>query len=120
MIKMTTEEIQAKAESLKLQYGKPVRAIALEISENDLCVGFVREPSRQAKIVAVGAVTRIHATGSGINPVDMGMPLLESGFLAEHSDPRMNPIGGDDDIVISAAMQCADMLQVYTDGLKKK
>lgn len=120
MATMTQEEIKAKAVALSQQIGKPVKAIALQISADDVCVGFVREPSRQAKIVAVGAVTRIHSSGAGVNPVDMGMPLLESGFLAEHSDARMNPIGGVDDIVISAALQCADMLQIYTDGLKKK
>jgi hypothetical protein len=120
MIKMTHEQAYEKAKSLTIEKGKEVRAIILQISDDDLCVGFVQKPSRGAKIESIGAVTRIHASGNGVNPVDMGMPLLESGFLPDVSDPRMNPIGGDDDIVISAAMHCADMIKMYADTLKKK
>lgn len=112
---MTPEEVEAKAGQLAEKLQRKVYPILLNISETDQVVGFVQEPSRQAKIVAIGALMKDQ------NPVDYGMPILESSLIKEESDPRLYSTNPEhDNIVISAAIICAPIVQLYASEIKKK
>ena len=113
----TVETAEARAEELSKVLGRKVRAIVLQMDKSnpeDLCVGFVQEPFRMAKAKALGIA--IQST----NMMDWAIPLYESGILVEHSDARMDPLTGDDDVVISAAAMVGDWFTLYNSAIKKK
>ena len=119
----TVEAAEAKASELSITHNKQITSICLQIGEDDLCVGFVKKPNRDAKAIALTAfLNSVRTNGvTGMDLVGVGLPMLEGALLLDESDPRMNPfIGGDDDIVNSAAVACFDMLKFYMEAAKKK
>ena len=118
------EAAEEYAKTLTKQLGKKVDAFAFEVSEDDVCIGYVLEPSRQAKIAGLGLIMTMYSGTNDAGMIDGGMQILASCLIIDQSDIRldMNPANAkaDDNLIISAALWCARRTRTYTDSLKKK
>jgi hypothetical protein len=106
---MTTEQLNEKAQALASELGFKVHPLAFTNGEGQQILGFLREPTRSAKLSAMDDMMK--------SPSQAGETILNACLLIEHSDPR---ILSDDDVYVSATMDCLSILKVYQNDLKKK
>jgi hypothetical protein len=111
MEKQTKEQIAAKAAELEKRENRKVYPFAFETKEGEQIVGYMLEPNRQAKMACIDEMTKSITVA--------GSKLLEACLLKNDSDPRISSDKPEDDaIYISAALNCMQFMQTYTDTLK--
>jgi hypothetical protein len=110
----TYEEINAKAEELTKSHGTKVHAFtALNGTEDDKVVAFIKEPSR---LIKSRAMDKTYG-GMGFTA---GGEMLEACIIKEESDPRILSEAPEyDKFYLGAAKFCADLLIISTDNTKK-
>jgi len=117
---MTAQEIQAKADELTAmeilsvakKAGEKVYAIAFNI-EDDQVVGYLREPRRQTKMAAWDMMAKGKAT-------EAGEVILTASLIPEYSDQRLLSLdSANDDIYLSACIECIGFVKVYGSDIKK-
>ena len=103
-----TAEAVVKAANLSASMGKKISPLIVTVGE-ELVIGYISEPTRQAKMAAMNAL--------GKENLDIaGSLLLDCILLEQDSDPR---IKSDDDIYISASLACVPFIKVYSAEIKK-
>jgi hypothetical protein len=109
---MTIQEVEEQALTLGKTLGTKVYPMCFETELKELVVGFVREPSLQAKIAGLEMLAK--------STIDAGEIILKSSLIEEHSSPRftsLNPM--DDNLKISAYLACAGIVRIYENLIKK-
>lgn len=106
---MTHEQLTEKAQTLTSELGFKVYPLSFTNGDGHPIIGFLREPTRSAKLSAMDDMMK--------SPSQAGETILNACLLTEHSDPR---ILTDDDVYVSATMDCLSILKVYQNDLKKK
>lgn len=109
---MTPEEIAAKADELSIAKGRKVYSICVDANGEQI-VGFIEEPKRQAKYAALNELAKKDVATAG-------EIILDACLIKEESDKRLYSMdSAHDGIVISAAMACIKLVEVYEADLKK-
>jgi hypothetical protein len=98
----TAEEIAAKAAELSVRENAKVTPLCFTNDEGEQVIGFVKEPNREAKMVALNDVLKM-------NMADAGRTVLDCGLLKEDSDPR---ILSDDKMYMSACVACFSIVSI--------
>lgn len=109
MIMISQEELTKKAQDLASKLGFKVHPLSFTDSEGNQVIGFMREPTRQAKLSAMDDMMK--------SPTQAGETILNACLLVDHSDAK---ILNDDDVYVSATMDCLSILKIYQNDLKKK
>jgi hypothetical protein len=110
----TYQEINIKAEELTAQLGVKVHAFtAIDNTEDNKVVAFIKEPSRLIKSRAMDKTYN----GMGFTA---GSEMLEACIIREESDPRfLNEAPENDKFYLGASKFCADLLVMATNNTKK-
>ncbi|MGN7818781.1 hypothetical protein ACTJJB_01555 [Chitinophaga sp. 22536] len=113
--KLTSEQIQAKADELQKQYGLKITPIVFEDPDTgEQIIGYLKEPNRLAK-------TRILDKAMGGLMVSAAQDLLELTIIPEASDPRiMSDLPENDRYNLGAAMAAQDLIKFAVNTFKKK
>jgi len=112
------EKILTPAEmALKLsaELGFEVTALVVKNSkdENDVVVGFLKQPNREAKRAIVDEMMK--------SPTTAGKTYLDCALLKDKSDPRLtSPASEHDAIVLGAELACVPLIELYQADVKKK
>jgi hypothetical protein len=106
---MQQNELNQKAQTLSDDLGFKVHPLSFTNGDGQQIIGFLREPTRSAKLSAMDDMMK--------SPSQAGETILNACLLVEHSDSR---ILTDDDVYVSATMDCLSILKVYQNDLKKK
>jgi hypothetical protein len=108
---MTEEEIIAKAAELSAKLLVPVTPLSFTVKSEQI-IGFITEPKRQAKFAAIDELMR--------SPSGAGEMLLKACLIKEESDTRLySDLPENDDIVISASLECLKFISAYSNEIKK-
>lgn len=128
------EEVFAKADQLSDKYKTKVYPLVVTVPKISLSVmatngseplkeetgeekivGYIKEPSRQAKMAALDKTAIEGSITLG------GEMILNACLIKEESDPRIFSTASEyDAIYIGACMQCNKLVQAYSAELKKK
>lgn len=108
---MTQEEILAKAAELGASLGCSVRPFAFTHKGKQI-VGFLREPSRDVKMSAMDKVF----SGSIMKA---GEEILRVCLLDQSSPEILSNDTENDVVFITSCRQAANMLEIYSNELKK-
>lgn len=110
------KDVQAKAEALSASRGKRVHAIIVSIPDSDdKIVGYLDEPSRQAKMASFDEL----ATSGSV--MSAGEMILKSSIIKEESDPRIYSDASENDaIYLGACLKCNSLAKAYAAEIKKK
>lgn len=109
---MTIQEVEEQALTLGKSLGIKVYPIVFEDENKEQIIGFVKEPTKQAKIAALEMLAK--------STIDAGEIILKSSLITENSNPRLNSVNpSDDNINISACLACAGIVRIYENLIKK-
>lgn len=103
------EELQKMADAFSSEMGVKVYPLSFTDANDKQVIGFLKEPSRQAKLAAMDDLMK--------SATQAGETILNACLIAEKSDPR---ILSDDDVYVSATMDCLTIIKVYQNDVKKK
>lgn len=109
------EVIKAKAEELSKREGVKVHPILFYLNgnESDPVIGYIKEPSRLAKI-------RILDKGEQIGSNTAAAEMLDMCLLDKDSDQRItNPSQEYDSVYLGAAFECQKIIQFAINQIKK-
>lgn len=111
----STEEIKAKAEELSEKLGVKVHPMTFRgVDDNDLVVGFVKEPPF---LVKARAMDKTYG-GMGFTA---GVEIMEACLIKEETDPRIvSGLSRDDNYRMGAAKFCGDLIKYSVDLTEKK
>ncbi len=115
-MKMTKEEIQAKADELKAKFGVPIHPLVFKENEDGTgedIIGFMKEPARIVKLRVLDK--------SVMSAMTAASELLDMCLIKEESDPRMYSEAIENDkIYIGACMAASAIIRYSTNQFKKK
>lgn len=114
MIKLTTEEIQAKSDQLSKNLGVKVNPLVfVEEESGEQIIGYVKEPNR---------ITKVRILDKAMSsPMTAGSDLLDIILIKEESDPRISSENQDfDKYYLGAVMAAMGMIKYSQDTFKKK
>jgi len=108
------EKAELKATELKASLGKEVHLIFFDTDEHGIVIGYLTEPDRITKMRALDLVTMSRFTEAS----DI---VLRTSLIAEESDKRiLSEDSKYDKIYLGAIMAAQQLVQFYTDPIKKK
>jgi hypothetical protein len=115
--KTTLELAREKADQLTEEYKSKgvfrVHPIVFKTDDGEDVVGFVKEPSRAAKMAVMDKAM--------ISPMQAVEEILEHVLIKEHSDPRMSSDSQEfDDIHMGLAMSVFNLITFKVNAAKKK
>jgi len=107
-------ELTAKAEALKKQLGKEIYPFVV-IDNRQRFVGFIQEPTLQAKMVAFDKMTMEQSLTLA------GEAILESSLVIDESDKAFtSPESRFDNVKLAAYLECTNFVKVLANQYKKK
>lgn len=111
----STEEVKKKAEDLSEKFGVKVHAMTFRgVDENDLVVGFVKEPPF---LVKARAMDKTYG-GMGFTA---GIEIMEACLIKDETDPRiLSILPVNDNFKMGAAKFCGDLVKLALDLTEKK
>lgn len=108
-------EAQTKADALSLKQGKKVYPIIVTVPDGEPAIGFIQEPTRQAKMAALDTLASENAATLS------GKMIFDASFLPNESDKRFISNDSEHDaIVIGAYVKCNEFIRAYSTEIKKK
>jgi hypothetical protein len=110
MNQLTTEQINEKAEQIAKELGVKVYPLSFKDKEGNQIIGFIREPNRATKMVALDKMFMQ-------SPTLAGETVLDTSLIKEHSDPRITE---DDSCFLGAVTFCIGLIEAYQNEVKKK
>jgi hypothetical protein len=99
---LTVEQINEKAAELSTREGVKVTPMSFTDADGNQIVGYIKEPNREAKMVALNEVMKM-------DMADAGRTILDSSLLVADSDPR---ILSDDTMYLSACTACFKFVSI--------
>lgn len=99
---LTAEQINEKATELSTREGVKVTPLCFTDAGGNQIIGYIKEPNREAKIVALNEFLKL-------DMADAGRTILDSSLLVADSDPR---ILNDDIIYLSACTVCFKFVSI--------
>jgi len=99
---LTVEQINEKAAELSTREGVKVTPLCFTDANDNQIVGYIKEPNREAKMVALNEVMKM-------DMADAGRTILDSSLLVADSDPR---ILSDDTMYLSACTACFKFVSI--------
>ena len=115
VIKVNYEELEKQVETKRLELKHKlkcdVHSFIIKIKEDDYAVVFLREPLRLVKIKCIDILL------SQKTPATAADILIGSCLISEASDERLHT---DDAIYMSLIMNAMDLVEYYSEVVKKK
>lgn len=113
VLELAREKAAALTEEFKAKGVYQVHPIVFKSEEGEDIVGFVKEPSRAAKMAVMDKAM--------ISPMQAVEEILDHVLIKEHSDPRMSSESQEfDDIHMGLAMAVFNLITFKVNAAKKK